>query len=191
MPDYAAIYDDVYQRVPGYQTPLSSPGLRVAYKAADLIRASGPDHLDVGCGLGFVVEALRNIPFRKNSRGADVSRVACQGANTRLGEERAFEIQAGRLPFEDQSFDLVTCFDVLEHLDLPDVERLRMEINRVAKPGALQIFNISLRDSGTRDLNNESVHRTVRPAYWWDEIFNFDRYEVDKADREMTAFVRR
>lgn len=190
MPDYAAIYDDVFQRVEGYRNPLGSPGLRTALRFPDLIRSAGPSHLDVGCGFGYVVEALRNPPFKKLSRGADVSVYACEELNKRLGRDVALPIIHDRLPYPDSTFDLVTCFDVLEHLDEVDIRSLKEEMRRVLKVGGLWMLNISLRESATRDINGESVHRTVRPAQWWDEIFDFQRYEVDKTDSELTGWLR-
>ncbi|TCU32300.1 class I SAM-dependent methyltransferase [Rhizobium azibense] len=190
MPDYAAIYDDVFQRVKGYRNPLGSPGLRTALRYSELIRSAGTSHLDVGCGMGYVVETLRNPPFKKMSRGADVSVYACEESNKRLGKDVVLPIVDGRLPYSDETFDLVTCFDVLEHLDETDIRSLQTEMRRVLKPGGLWMLNISLRASGTKDINGESVHRTVRPPQWWDDILDFDKYEVDKADSELTGWLR-
>lgn len=191
MPDYTAIYNDVYMRVDGYRNPLTSPGIRTTFRFADLIRSVGPRHLDVGCGLGFVVEALRKPPFRKSSYGVDVSDVACNEANQRLGQNLAQTMVDAKIPHANLWFDLVTCFDVLEHLDECDILNMKAEILRVLKRGALCLVNISLRESLTKDMHGNSVHRTVRPAQWWDEIFRFDRYEVDKADMELTGIFRR
>ncbi|MND28937.1 23S rRNA (guanine(745)-N(1))-methyltransferase [compost metagenome] len=191
MPDYAKIYDDVFTRVKGYRSPLGSPGLRTALRNADLIRACGSRTLDVGCGFGYVVEALRNPPFKKSSQGCDISKVACDEANARLGIDTVHLIQDGALPFDDTCMDLVTCFDVMEHLDGPDIIHLKDEILRVTNPGGLIILNVSLRPSSSKDLNGESLHRTVRPPQWWDDIFSFDRYEVDRSDQEMTGFLTR
>ena len=43
------------------------------------------------------------------------------------------------LPFDDNSFDLVCCCDVLEHVE--DVAKVISEINRVLKPGGLFIYD--------------------------------------------------
>ena len=69
--------------------------------------------LDVGCGTGANLEMLSEFG---NAEGVDVSSDAlsfCEGRGlkqVKLGEAEA-------LPYEDNSFDLVTGLDVVEHLD--------------------------------------------------------------------------
>jgi SAM-dependent methyltransferase len=88
-----------------------------------------PRILDVGCGTGANLEMLSRFG---DAEGIDVSQEAltfCRErglSNVRWGE-------AERIPFEDKTFDLVTAFDVVEHLD-DDVGGLK-EIYRVLRPG--------------------------------------------------------
>ena len=49
---------------------------------------------------------------------------------------------ADRLPFEDDTFDLVASYEVFEHI--PDVAAALEEIRRVLKPGGLAYINIHL-----------------------------------------------
>jgi SAM-dependent methyltransferase len=85
--------------------------------------------LDVGCGTGANLEMLAE--FGK-AEGVDVSAEAlsfCQARgleNVKLGAAEA-------LPYEDNSFDLVTGLDVVEHLD-DDLAGLK-EMRRVLRPG--------------------------------------------------------
>lgn len=186
-PDYAKIYDAVYTSASTYTSSHTSPGLRTALANTHDLESSGRRHLDVGAGPGYLVEVLRMPPFRKKSVGADVSAVAVELANTRLSDQAVFLIKEGRLPFDDSSFDLITCFDVMEHLDPVDVEVLRSEIERVAARGCRILYNISLRDSSLRDQNGESLHRTVKSAHWWDETLGFDSYSVNHKEHELYA----
>ena len=98
----------------------------------DLKRESGverPRILDVGCGTGANLEMLSQFG---EAEGVDVSMEAlafCRErglANVHLGA-------AEKLPYEDESFDLVTALDVVEHLD-DDRAGLR-EMRRVLRPG--------------------------------------------------------
>src|SRR6185295_3349533 len=84
--------------------------------------------LDVGCGTGANLEMLSEFGA---AEGVDVSNEAltfCRQRglnNVKLGE-------AEKLPYPDESFDLVTGLDVVEHLD-DDLAGLR-EMRRVLKP---------------------------------------------------------
>src|SRR5437868_7866331 len=94
-----------------------------------------PHILDVGCGTGANLEMLSEFG---DAEGVDVSQDAlafCRErglANVHLGA-------AEKLPYEDETFDLVTALDVVEHLD-DDVAGLR-EMRRVLRPnGHLLLF---------------------------------------------------
>lgn len=82
--------------------------------------------LDVGCGTGANLEMLANFG---ESEGVDVSDDAlefCKAKGLKVHKGLAEE-----LPFEDESFDVVTALDVVEHLD-DDIGGLK-EMNRVMK----------------------------------------------------------
>jgi len=88
-----------------------------------------PRILDVGCGTGGNVEMLARFG---DAEGVDVSAEALDFCRAR-GLHNVRQGAAERLPYEDQSFDLVTSLDVVEHLD-DDVAGLS-EIRRVLRPG--------------------------------------------------------
>lgn len=189
-PNYTEIYDKIYSSVATYSTPHTSPGLRTALQHSDKILMEGRQYLDIGAGPGYLVEVMAMPPFRKLSRGVDISAVAVKLAEERLGPGRVLQINKGELCFSDNEFDLVTCFDVLEHLDIDDVLQLMREIRRVAKRGGLGMFNISLRDSYLRDINGDSVHRTILTAAEWDGLMVFDNYTVSKRESELYGEIR-
>jgi SAM-dependent methyltransferase len=86
--------------------------------------------LDIGCGTGATMDHLKRygVPY-----GIDLSEIAL-GFSRRRGHQRLLRASATELPFESESFDLVTALDVIEHLD-DDAQGLA-EIRRVLKPGA-------------------------------------------------------
>ena len=88
-----------------------------------------PRILDVGCGTGREpADALKY----GDAEGVDVSEDALAFCRER-GWTRC-ELGAGEeLPYEDGTFDLVTAFDVVEHMD-DDLAGLR-EMCRVLRPG--------------------------------------------------------
>jgi SAM-dependent methyltransferase len=85
--------------------------------------------LDVGCGTGANLEMLSEFGA---AEGVDVSTEALSFCRERgLSNVKAGEAEA--LPYNDQSFDLVTGLDVVEHLD-DDIRGLR-EMHRVLRAG--------------------------------------------------------
>ena len=59
-------------------------------------------------------------------------------------------LETQTLPFEDQFFSLITCFDVLEHLDEQDIDTTISEILRVLRPGGRLLWFRFLSEIGGR-----------------------------------------
>ena len=108
-----------------------------AYEEAARI-AIDRDVLDLGCNTGYGTVLIS--PVARHVVGADVSPRAIDVARARQDGDRVdwMVVDAGRLPFEDDSFDLVTGFQVIEHLEDP-VPWLR-EIARVLRAGGIAIL---------------------------------------------------
>jgi 2-polyprenyl-6-hydroxyphenyl methylase/3-demethylubiquinone-9 3-methyltransferase len=97
--------------------------------------------LDIGCGGGFMAEALA----RRGAVviGVDPSREAIEAAREHAGAQGlAIDYRTGvgeRLPIEAGSVDVVVCVDVLEHVD--DLNVVISEVRRVLRPGGLFLFD--------------------------------------------------
>lgn len=91
--------------------------------------------LDYGCGAGQIVKALRSRGV--DARGCDVfyegGDYSAQVGTELLGDTIRRIGPDGRIPFDDESFDLVINNQVMEHV--VDLERVLAEIHRVLKPG--------------------------------------------------------
>ncbi len=100
--------------------------------------ATGRDVLDVGCNTGY--GTLRFAPVARRVVGVDVSPRAIEAARLRAPDGRPeFILTSGfALPFADASFDLVTSFQVLEHV--PDATAFLGELARVTRPGGMVIL---------------------------------------------------
>jgi len=92
--------------------------------------------LDAGCGSGHVLAELGRAG---EAWGIDASPRAV-AASRRRGLEQVIQGRIERLPYPDASFRLVTCLDVIEHLD-DDVEALR-ELRRVTAPGGHLVVTV-------------------------------------------------
>lgn len=82
--------------------------------------------LEVGCGEGIIINSLKN-KYEKIC-GIDISNEALKHVKTPKIQGRIENI-----PFPDNSFDIVLCCEVLEHLPSTIYEKALKEIQRVAK----------------------------------------------------------
>lgn len=103
------------------------------------IKGKTVDLLDVGCGGGFLTNALALEGH--NVTGIDLSPSSLEIAKKydRTGKVRYLEADAYTLPFENESFDVVCAMDILEHVTEP--ERLIREASRLLRPGGLFFFH--------------------------------------------------
>jgi SAM-dependent methyltransferase len=85
--------------------------------------------LDVGCGPGFLMFLLEEIGVRAD--GIDFSPVAKELAPPSV-RDRLVTAAATSLPAADESYDLVICRELLEHLTIVEVRQAIGELCRVS-----------------------------------------------------------
>ena len=104
--------------------------------------------LDIGCGGGLLAEEFARLGCAVT--GLDPSAASLDAARRHAGESALdityLEGVGEQLPFEDGTFSLVYCCDVLEHV--ADVGAVVREAYRVLRPGGVFLF--------------DSINRTVR-----------------------------
>lgn len=91
--------------------------------------------LDVGCGEGFTLNKLRKNNIGKDLIGVDYSTTAVTLGKKQFPHLNLKQGDAYKLPFKDNTFDLVLCLEVLEHLENP--QKALKEIVRVSKKHCL------------------------------------------------------
>jgi 2-polyprenyl-6-hydroxyphenyl methylase/3-demethylubiquinone-9 3-methyltransferase len=117
----------------------------------------GKTALEVGSGGGILTEEICKMGFTTTGIDpADESVTTAKNHAQAEGLNIRYEKASGEnIPFPDQSFDVVFCCDVLEHVrDLPKVIA---EISRVLKPGGLFIYDT---------LNRTFVSKLVAIKIW-------------------------
>lgn len=100
--------------------------------------------LDAGCGLGYGTAEV--VGEGDSIIGTDISPEALIEARRRYGKTnvRFLAGSCEALPLADAGFDLVTAFEVIEHLD--HWEKLVSEANRVLKPAGVLLVSTPNRD---------------------------------------------
>jgi 2-polyprenyl-3-methyl-5-hydroxy-6-metoxy-1,4-benzoquinol methylase len=93
--------------------------------------------LDVGCGEGLFLELAKRNGWRVH--GTDVSAYATEFASKRLGQS-VFCGEIWDAPFNEQSFDVITMWHVLEHTTSP-MQTLQ-EVRKLLKPGGLVVLAV-------------------------------------------------
>jgi len=104
--------------------------------------AGGHCVLDVGCGAGYFLNMIREKYLEKGFApllaGVEISTYQLSYMIRRMQKEGVLHAIAVHgngefLPFADESFDLITCSEVLEHIRNP--VRALKEMGRILKPG--------------------------------------------------------
>lgn len=101
---------------------------------------SRPCILDIGCGTGIV---LLEHAKRGSAFGVDMNPHALAATRRRSIAAPLVRASAGELPFASDSFDVVTCLDVLYHRGVSGDAIAAEEIYRVLRPGGLAILTDS------------------------------------------------
>lgn len=142
---------------------------------------SGQKLLDIACGLGRLLEASQDynvIPY-----GIDISEVAIAKTQERFPDFNLRFANAEALPFDDHSFDLITCIGSLERM-IHTHEALK-EMLRVGH--AESKYCILVRNSETTSwqffktflrLKNKKGHQDAKNLSNWRSIFENAGFEV-------------
>lgn len=148
-------YIFVYGAQPDYKLGLT----RGRYARNDLSKTvSRGTYLDVGCGRGEMLIYANDILKFKQVHGTETVPELYADNN----KEFALVTE---LPFDDNSFDVVSCFDVLEHLLPDDTEQALSELSRVAKHSLILTAN----NKQSNSLGIE-LHINIKKYDEWDAI---------------------
>ena len=151
-------------------TPVSLWGLKhLKIKSDDII-------LDVGCGGGINIKRMSKNA--KKVYGIDYSIESVKlskEVNEQLIDEGKVEIQEGNvknLPFDDDTFDIVTAFETVYFW--PDIKECFGEVKRVLKPGGT--FLIGMETNGSDNFIMK----------FWKHFIDMEMYN----DEEIRGFLQ-
>jgi len=122
----------------------------------------GDNHriLDIGCGTGGMTKFLGQYG---TAMGMDISEIALRFCKKRELND-LFRASALNLPFADDSFDLVTAFDVVYHKWVEDDLQALTEFHRVCKDNGLLLITACAFDflRGEHDVAVYGARRYTR-----------------------------
>ena len=123
-------YDEVFRRNRGIQCKWHH------HKFRRIVHEISTDshHLDFGCGPGTLVSLL---PPEVSAVGVDIASAQIAYAQEHYaGPGKNFiTTDSGKLPFPSETFDSISCIEVIEHLDSRATATIFSEFLRVLKAG--------------------------------------------------------
>lgn len=131
--------------------------------------------LDVGCATGKMIKYLRS--FGVDAHGIELSDYALSKA---LNEVKPY-LKKGNIleiPAQNNSYDVVTSMNVLEHVSKDNILKALEETNRVAKKYTIhKVFtqeNWWIHKTRGQDISCVSVF----PEEWWQNFFRENGYKI-------------
>ena len=144
-------------------------------------RVDGLRFIDVGCNVGFAVEAARQCGFE--SLGIDIDAVAIDEARSLFSDCRFEHCSVEAVAASGRQYDVVYCSEVIEHL--PDVAVFLQAILKLVAENGLVFIT-------TPDLGHRSIRRDpyaadfIRPP---EHLLYFTRRSIERVMRRQ-GFTR-
>ncbi len=119
--------------------------------------------LDVGCGKG---EPIAFINRNRNYRvvGVDIFKPSLSHCRKSGYHDNLILADVRNLPFKPNSFDVVICMEVLEHLDQIQGERLLRSLENIARKQVIISSPLGDHDQDTYDGNPYQQHKYIWTA---------------------------
>jgi len=139
------------ERLMRHDNWMQAEGQPLLSRFIDYEALRGKTVLDIGYGVGWLVEELQKVAAEVH--GIDLSRSHFQYSSYRFRDNPRVKLQiasAEAIPFPDNHFDFVSAYGVLHHA--ADDQRCYDEVHRVLKPGGRCFL---------------MVYRKGGPKYWY------------------------
>ncbi len=112
--------------------------------------------LEVGCGTGVVLQAVRQSVPGMRLFGSEIFADGLPFAAQRLPETELIQMDARKMPFE-REFDAIGMFDVLEHIEEDTV--VLGEVWRSVKPGGTVFITVPQHPALWSAVDEHSYHK--------------------------------
>lgn len=178
---------------------LSLNDRRLAAVTRVLLDAGARSVIDLGCGEGQLIGRLLAEPSFERIVGVDVSDVALQRAEQRLGSERMPEPRRGRVSLMQSAltssyerlvgFDAAAVVEVIEHIDLDQLGAFEQVVFGYLGPATVVVttpnreYNVHLEhlQRGLRHSDHRFEWTREEFARWFDGVARRHGYQVTRA----------
>lgn len=116
---------------------------RRAYRLTLDLSLEEDDHIiDLGCGDGFFLYLLNNLPIKIRTTGIDQDEVVLRNARKNLLSKKVDLVKGSvtEMPFKRNSFKKAIMTEVLEHVD--DDKKALSEAYRILKPKGILVLTV-------------------------------------------------
>ncbi len=150
-------------------------------------KVKGSKILDLGCGIGRDALLARKVGMEY--MGVDLSDGMLSIARNIVKEANFRKMDAAKLDFEDNEFDVIWASAILLHLDSEDLDKTLNEIKRVLKPGKFIFITLEKRKKGRKrkkikisKKGNKKVKRffSLYTKQEFEEILDEKEFEILK-----------
>ena len=134
--------------------------------------------LDVGCGVGILVEQFNKLGYQ--AIGIDVNEEAIKSS---ISPKNCLLVQtAAKLPYPDNYFNLVVSREVLEYISASNIDACIDEWDRVSQGKMIHI--IAVKERGPSALD-DPMHVNVQTEKWWIEKFKQHGYRAIRKPQKL------
>ena len=170
------IYDEAYYSTTYRNYFRQNPAHKLEFYRSVVERYTTPRRpsrvLDIGCGLGGFLACLRQSDPERNRwdlTGVDVSEFAIATNASTYPEEEFKACSAEHISELGKTFDLITAFDVLEHLQWPD--EAASAIGSCLTDDGTLVLVVPVYDGPlgpiVKLLDKDETHVQLRSRQWW------------------------
>lgn len=153
------VYDDLYETT---EYGRRGRGINVFHGIEVIDQTKGYESmLNVGCGLP---DYAQHVPWIGSYVGCDISPHVVKYHNDE-GRACIHEDVTAGLNLTSNQFDVVACFDVMEHIPEEDVDFALSELARVAKH--MTLLTIAYAQTRRAGTQGEPLHICIHGPDWW------------------------
>ena len=135
--------------------------------------------LDVGCGKGFMLYDLKKITKSNYLKGIDISEYAINNSLEEVTHSLSIA-DAKKIPFPDNSFDVVISINTIHNLEKSDCAKALNEISRVSKKHSfITVDAYRNEEEKKRMFNWNLTAKTIMSEDEWEIFFKENNYDGD------------